>query len=143
MQTLQRRSFLNHIAAASALPFIPNHLLSNPDIDSLNHYRNTKTDPATIVNDEQFWYQVKTMYSSSPGLLNLNNGGVSPQPLIVQEPHERSTRMSNGAPSYYMWRSRDQGREALRQRLADMAGVSNEEVAVCRNASEALEPVIF
>jgi len=143
MQTLQRRSFLNHIAAASALPFVPNQFLMNPDIDSLLHYKKTKTNTGSLVNDEQFWYQVKTMYSSSPGLLNLNNGGVSPQPIIVQEAHERYTRMCNEAPSYYMWRILDQGREPLRQRLADLAGVSNEEVAICRNTSEALETIIF
>jgi selenocysteine lyase/cysteine desulfurase len=42
-----------------------------------------------------------------------------------------------------MWRILDQGREPLRQRLADFAGTSAEELAVVRNASEALETAIF
>jgi selenocysteine lyase/cysteine desulfurase len=42
-----------------------------------------------------------------------------------------------------MWRILDQGREPLRQRLATLAGTSAEELAVVRNASEALETAIF
>jgi len=141
MKTLQRRAFLGHVTAAGALPFIPT-LLPNADLSYLLDYKKSK-QALMLVNDEKFWYQVKTMYSSSPGLLNLNNGGVSPQPLIVQEAHERYGRMCNEAPSYYMWRILDQGREPLRKRLADLAGTSVEEIAVCRNASEALETVIF
>ncbi len=143
MQTFERRTFLSHLAAASAFHFIPTQLLPNPDLASLVSYREASTTSGSLTTDEKFWYQVKTMYSSSPGLLNLNNGGVSPQPIIVQDAHERYNRMCNEAPSYYMWRVLDQGREPLRQRLADLAGTSAEEVAICRNASEALETVIF
>jgi selenocysteine lyase/cysteine desulfurase len=42
-----------------------------------------------------------------------------------------------------MWRILDQGREPLRKRLAALAGVSHEEIAMQRNASEALETIIF
>ena len=146
MKSFQRRKFISHIAAAGAAPFIPSILLPEADLSWISKYKKSliSTDSiSSLVKDEQFWYQIKTMYSSSPGLLNLNNGGVSPQPLIVQEAHERYNKMSNEAPSYYMWRILDQGREPLRQRLADLAGTSNEEISVCRNASEALETVIF
>jgi len=49
----------------------------------------------------------------------------------------------NEAPSYYMWRVLDQGRETLRGNLAKMAGCSAEEIAINRNSSEGLETVIF
>lgn len=42
-----------------------------------------------------------------------------------------------------MWQILDQGREPLRRRLADLAGCDAEELAINRNASEALETVIF
>jgi selenocysteine lyase/cysteine desulfurase len=42
-----------------------------------------------------------------------------------------------------MWRILDQGREPLRKDLARISGCSPEEVAIHRNASEALETVIF
>ena len=51
--------------------------------------------------------------------------------------------LSNEAPSYYMWRILDQGRETLRTNLARVAGCSPEEMAINRNSSEGLETVIF
>src|SRR6202000_1093140 len=64
-------------------------------------------------------------------------------PKIVEEGKKRFLDFSNEAPSYYMWRILDQGREPLRKDLARIAGCSAEEVAINRNASEALETVIF
>jgi selenocysteine lyase/cysteine desulfurase len=143
MKSFQRRTFLSQMVAAGAAPLIPTYLLPDLDMSWISGYKKSTSASSSLTFDEQFWYQIKTMYSVSPGLLNLNNGGVSPQPIIVQEARERYDKMSNEAPSYYMWRILDQGREPLRQRLADMAGVSNEEVSICRNASEALETIIF
>lgn len=96
-----------------------------------------------VVRDESFWYQIKQAFTVSPAILNLNNGGVSPHPRVVQEAVERYNRLSNEAPSYYMWRVLDAGREPLRARLAELAGCSPEEIAIHRNATEALETVIF
>ena len=96
-----------------------------------------------VTKDEDFWYQIKMAYTVSPTLVNLNNGGVCPQPRVVQEAVERYNRLSNETPSYYMWRILDKGREAVRHKLADIAGTSAEEIAIQRNASEALEAVIF
>ena len=93
--------------------------------------------------DEEFWHLVKQAYTVSPTLINLNNGGVSPQPKVVQEAVERYNRLSNETPSYYMWRILDKGRAALREKLANLAGCSPEEIAINRNSSEALETVIF
>lgn len=93
--------------------------------------------------DEDFWRLIQQAYTVSPTILNLNNGGVSPSPKVVQEAVERYNRLSNEAPSYYMWRILDKGREPLRAQLAGLLGSSPEEVAINRNASEALETVIF
>jgi selenocysteine lyase/cysteine desulfurase len=42
-----------------------------------------------------------------------------------------------------MWRILDAGREALRSKLADVAGVSPEEIAINRNSTEGLNNIIF
>lgn len=99
--------------------------------------------PETTVTDEDFWYLVQQAYTVSPNLINLNNGGVSPAPKVVQEAVERYNQLSNETPSYYMWRILDQGREPLRMKLADLAGCSPDELAINRNSSEALETIIF
>ena len=100
-------------------------------------------DAETLATSEDFWHYVQQSYTTSGSIINLNNGGVSPSPKIVQDAMKRYHDMSNEAPSYYMWRILDQGREPLRERLAQLADVSAEEIALHRNASEALETIIF
>ncbi|WP_209329308.1 aminotransferase class V-fold PLP-dependent enzyme [Lunatimonas salinarum] len=100
--------------------------------------------PVELAENEDYWSHIQRAYtaSSSP-VLNLNNGGVSPSPLVVQQAVERYNLLSNQAPSYYMWRILDQGREPLRDKLALLAGCEADEIAVNRNATEALNTVIF
>jgi selenocysteine lyase/cysteine desulfurase len=99
--------------------------------------------PSELASEEDFWYYVQQSFTVSPGLINLNNGGVSPAPKTVQDAVKRYYDLSNEAPSYYMWRILDLGREPLRKNLAKLAGCSPEEIAMNRNSSEGLETVIF
>ena len=102
-----------------------------------------KATAEELATDEDFWASIQQAFTVSPNLINLNNGGVAPAPKSVQDAVERYGRLSNEAPSYYMWRILDQGREPLRKKLALLAGALPDEVALQRNASEALETVIF
>lgn len=95
-------------------------------------------------NNEAYWSTIQDAYSASKSeIIILNNGGVSPSPLVVQEALERYNRQAAQGPSYYMWRVMDKGREPLRQRLAALGGCDPEEIAINRNATEALNTVIF
>lgn len=99
--------------------------------------------PEEAASNEDFWGWVQESYTVSPNVINLNNGGVSPQPRVVQEALEKYNRLCNEGPSYYMWRILDQGRESLRMKLADLSGCSPDEIAINRNSTEALNTVIF
>jgi len=99
--------------------------------------------PGDLATEEDFWYYIQQSFTGSPGLINLNNGGVSPAPIPVEEAAKRFYDYSNEAPSYNMWRILDQGREPLRKNLARLAGSGAEEIAINRNSSEGLETVIF
>jgi selenocysteine lyase/cysteine desulfurase len=99
--------------------------------------------PEDIASDEAFWQGIREAYTINPGLLNLNSGGVSPSTEMVQNAVDRYNRMSNEGPSYYMWRILDQGREPLRENLAKLAGCSKDEIAINRNATEAINTIIF
>jgi selenocysteine lyase/cysteine desulfurase len=99
--------------------------------------------PPENTPDDDFWALMQQAYTTSPNVINLNNGGVSPQPRVVQETFERYNRLCNEAPSYYMWRILDQGREALRADLADFAGCSPEEISINRNTTEAMNNIIY
>jgi selenocysteine lyase/cysteine desulfurase len=96
-----------------------------------------------LASEEDFWKYIQQAFTVSASIINLNNGGVSPAPKTVQEAMKRYYDFSNEAPSYYMWRILDQGRENLRADLAALAGCDQEEIAMNRNASEGLETIIF
>jgi selenocysteine lyase/cysteine desulfurase len=96
-----------------------------------------------IAEDEDYWSIIQNSYSVNPNIINLNNGGVSPSPLVVQQAVARFNDLTNEGPSYFMWRILDQGREPLREKLALLAGTSPEEIAVNRNATEALNTIIY
>jgi selenocysteine lyase/cysteine desulfurase len=141
---MNRRDFL--FATAGTVSALDMLASVNPGIarqfeKHVNRLENMSID--SISEDEDFWGWVRSNYSLSTNLINLNNGGVSPQPKIVQEAHIRNYQFSNEAPSYYMWRILDQGREALREKLADLAGVSPQEIAINRNSTEGLNSIIF
>ncbi len=92
---------------------------------------------------DDFWRQIRLAYAASPNIINLNNGGVSPSPRATMDAVDYYNRMCSEAPSYYMWRILDQDREPVRENLAQLAGVSPEEIAINRNATEALNTIVF
>jgi selenocysteine lyase/cysteine desulfurase len=138
-----RRHFIRQLGlaagAASLLPPDP-ALAASLQEASL---RIRDLSPAEAARNEEYWSTIARAYTVSPQIINLNNGGVSPQPLVVQDAMDRYNRYSNEAPTYYMWRILDQGREPLREKLALLAGCSPEEIAINRNATEALDTAIF
>lgn len=134
-----RRSFIRQSAAllgafalhqnvAAAFPEIKPPALSALDSSS---------------DEDDFWRQIRLAYAASPNIVNLNNGGVCPSPRATMDALDYYNRMSSEAPSYYMWRILDQDREPLRENLAALAGVSPEEIVYNRNATEALNTIVF
>lgn len=98
--------------------------------------------PLDAAQDEDFWFTVRQSYTVSSNIINLNNGGVSPQPVVTQDALDRYTRLANHV-IHHMWQTIGMERENVRKQLAELGGVSAEEVAINRNSSEALETVIF
>lgn len=144
MPVNNRRRFLQKVGAFSAAAFFTS--IAKPawsrnlekalrDVEGIS--------PADLATEEDFWYYIQQSFTVSPYLINLNNGGVSPAPKTVQDAMKRYYDYSNEAPSYYMWRILDQGREPLRRNMAKTAGCSPEEIAINRNSSEGLETAIF
>lgn len=142
--SINRRSFLQKAGVVSATAFLSS-IVKPAWSKNLNHaIKEAENIPSDqLAMDEEFWYYIQQAFTVSPAIINLNNGGVSPAPKTVQEAMKRYYDYSNEAPSYYMWRILDQGRETLRGNLAKMAGCSAEEIAVNRNSSEGLETIIF
>ncbi len=134
-----RRSFFQKslgLAGAASLASLSAQAIGDDISDALLSLNKLSPDQAAI--DEELWARMAQAYTVTPNLLNLNNGGVSPQPKVVQDAVDRYYHMSNEGPSYYMWQILDKGREPLRRKLADLAGASGEEIAINRNTTEAL-----
>ena len=139
-----RRKFLQQ-AGLLAGAFSANSLFNQLHAEEMDHagkrIRNLSAED--VAADEDYWSVIQQAFTVSPNIINLNNGGVSPSPRVVQEAVERYNKLSNEGPSYFMWRILDQGREPLRQKLAELAGCNAEEIAINRNATESLNSVIF
>src|SRR5688572_5940949 len=90
--------------------------------------------------DESFWFQVQQAFTVDRSIVNLNNGGVSPSPGVVQGAMKRHLDYSNSCPPpQSLWRGVEPQKEAVRERVAGEWGVDGEEVAFTRNSSEALQ----
>jgi selenocysteine lyase/cysteine desulfurase len=139
-----RRSFLQKtgiLTGAFSFNSLFNELHA-ADISAANKKISLLT-PDEVITDEDYWAIIQQAYTVSPNIINLNNGGVSPAPKVVQDSLDRYNKLANEAPSYYMWRILDLGREPLREKLADLAGCDANEIAVNRNATEALNTIIY
>lgn len=99
--------------------------------------------PEQAARDESFWFQVQRAFEIDRSLINLNNGGVSPAPQVVLEAARRHMEYANNAPARHLWSKLDPQVETSRAHLARVFGCSPEEMAIVRNASEALEICIY
>jgi selenocysteine lyase/cysteine desulfurase len=144
MQPSDRRTFLRN-AATLAGAFSASSLFQQAHAADFNAAARAVAHlgAADVAQNEDFWSVIQRSYSVNPDIINLNNGGVSPAPIVVQQAVERYNQLSNEGPSYYMWQILDQGREPLRQKLAHLAGVKPDEIAIDRNSTEALNTIIF
>jgi len=140
----QRRRFLQQVGLAAGA-FSANSLFGQLHAAEWQQAQQkvANLSPEMLAADEDYWSVIQQAFTVNPNLINLNNGGVSPSPRVVQEAVERYNKLSNEGPSYYMWRILDQGREPLRYKLATLAGCLPEEIAVNRNATESLNTVIY
>jgi selenocysteine lyase/cysteine desulfurase len=133
-----RRGFLRQAAgaglAAAAVLTPDAHLRARAAVG-----RVADRDPEDVARDEAFWREIQLGFTLDRSIVNLNNGGVSPSPRVVHEAYKRYLDVSNQAPAYHMWQVLEPNREGIRRRLAASAGCDPEELAITRNASEALQ----
>jgi isopenicillin-N epimerase len=95
--------------------------------------------PEQVAMDEDFWFKIQQAFTVTRGIINLNNGGVSPSPRIVTEALIRYIWQQEDATAYTMWQILEPQSETIRTGLAEIFGCDREEIAITRNASESLE----
>ena len=99
--------------------------------------------PQQVALDEDFWFTIQNAFSVTRGIINLNNGGVSPSPRIVTEALVRYIWQQEDATAYTMWQILEPQSETIRTGLAELFGCDREEIAITRNASESLETLLL
>jgi selenocysteine lyase/cysteine desulfurase len=96
-----------------------------------------------IAADEDYWSVIQNSFTVTRGIINLNNGGVSPSPRIVTEALVRYIWQQEDATAYTMWQILEPQSETIRTGLAEIFGCDREEIAITRNASESLEILLM
>ena len=139
-----RRSFLSLAGKGLGLAAI-----SSATVDSLlkNVEAATKTvahvTPEEAARDEDYWAAIQNSFTVTRGIINLNNGGVSPSPRIVTEALVHYIWEQEDATAYTMWQILEPQSETIRTGLAELFGCDREEIAITRNASESLETLLM
>jgi len=140
---LDRRNFIGAItipaafAGLAALAPTISYARTRAIVDEL---ASTPGTPGELAGDEDFWSRIALAFTIDRSVINLNNGGVSPSPLFVQEAMKRHLDFSNTTPPpVSLWRILEPQKETVRERLARAWGVDPEEIAITRNSSESLQ----
>ena len=95
-------------------------------------------------DDEAFWGQVRSAFDPPDGITNLDNGFAGPPPRTVMDELVRSMRYVEALPGarldelFFGTTPR-----VVVPRVAALLGVGPEEVALVRNATEALDTVLL
>ena len=139
-----RRKFLSSVGKGFGMM-----ALSSTVVGSLFENINAATkkvanlSPEQVAADEDFWATIQQSFSVTRGIINLNNGGVSPSPRVVTEAFVRYTWQQEDATAYTMWQILEPQSETIRAGLAEIFGCDKEEIAITRNASESLEILLM
>jgi len=139
-----RRNFLSLAGKGLGLA-----ALTTPSIASLLRTVEAATNsvahltPQQAAMNEDFWAMIQNAFTVTRGIINLNNGGVSPSPRIVTEALVRYIWQQEDATAYTMWQILEPQSETIRTGLAELFGCDREEIAITRNASESLETLLL
>ncbi|MEO8480499.1 MAG: aminotransferase class V-fold PLP-dependent enzyme, partial [Gemmatimonadota bacterium] len=136
-----RRDFVARAAGiAGVLPAFRSDALAR----AFSTRRDTAASSAgSLADDESYWGEIQRAFDTDRTYVNLNNGGVSPTPTHVLEAMIRDLRFTNELPVEHMWTVLEPRIESVRRDLAHDFGCDPEEMAIVRNASEALETMIL
>src|SRR5437762_1830756 len=141
---LDRRRFLSSVGKGLGLAALSSSAVASllKDVRAAAK-RVAHLSPEDAARDEDFWFDIQQSFSVTRGIVNLNNGGVSPSPRVVTEALVRYIWEQEDATAYTMWQILEPQSETIRTGLAELFGCDREEIAITRNASESLEILLM
>lgn len=98
--------------------------------------------PQSLAKDEPFWKKIAADFDINPDIINLENGywGIMARPVL--EKYIENTRVVNRNNSYYARRGYNEDYTAILRRIETELGAKEGEIALTRNATEALQGLI-
>ncbi|MGH9841791.1 MAG: aminotransferase class V-fold PLP-dependent enzyme [Blastocatellia bacterium] len=138
---IHRRAFLKSAGAAAGAPILSAAVTTERIAAATQSVATLSPDEAA--RNEDYWLEVQQAFTVSRSIINLNSAGVSPSPRIVTDAVVHYTWEQEKLPSYTLFSTIAPRLETVRVGLAKMFGCDAEEVAVVRNATEALQTVLL
>jgi selenocysteine lyase/cysteine desulfurase len=140
----RRRDFISLAGKGLGLAALSSPLITSllKEVEAAGHHVAHLT-PQQAAMDEDYWSVIQNAFTVTRGIVNLNNGGVSPSPRIVTEALVRYIWQQEDATAYTMWQLLEPQSETIRTGLAEIFGCDREEIAITRNASESLEILLM
>ena len=105
--------------------------------------RTAALSPQEAAQDETLWRDVQNAFSIDRNIINLDNANVSPSPKNVTEAMIRYTWQQQNVPGFMLWEVFLPELSATRSALARSFGCDAEEIALVRNATEALQIILL
>jgi selenocysteine lyase/cysteine desulfurase len=141
---LDRRQFLFSAGKGIGLAALSSSVVASLFNDVQSATRSVAhLSPEHVATDEDFWFEIQRAFTTGRGIINLNNGGVSPSPRMVTEALVRYQWEQEDTTAYTMWQILEPQSETIRSSLAELFGCDREEIAITRNASESLEILLM
>ncbi len=114
----------------------------DPQASALPSLDRPAGSPQAVASDETFWQRVAAQYRVTDGLINLENGYFGLMALPVLDAFKRHTDRANRDSSFFARREFPAIAESVRARVAAFIGATPTELALARNATEALQALI-
>lgn len=103
-----------------------------------NHVPKSIPPRVNFSDDESYWESMKKQFEFDQGLTYFNHASLGSSPKAVRDATSKFMQTLEKFPSKYMWGGWKDEKEAVRQKVADLFGVSNEEIAINHNTSEGM-----
>ena len=99
-------------------------------------------DAVSNAKNEKYWHQIANQFKLSPDFINLENGyyGILPKPVLAE--YQRNIAKLNESNSFYLRQNYTSDADKIRAQIASLVGVSPEEIALTRGATESLQNLI-
>lgn len=117
------------IAGASTIPLATNGGVAEP---AKVPQRNEVEDP------ESYWSLIRSLFDMAPELKYFNHASLGTSPGPVRNATAEFMETFERFPSKYMWGGWEQEKELVREKIAQLYGVSAEEIAINHNTSEGM-----